>query len=472
MQPEISLARDSERLASNPPAPTLSVDEIADILAPLPIFAKFDRNALVAVAARCGFATFEVGETIMRQGSRDTFAYVILEGEVDIFVEIPAGRIHMATVGRSRIIGELGAFTDMPRTATVVVRSPIAVLRIERDSLMSLTADYPAIGVEIIGELGHRLHDMNHSLAYLTYAATALGRDEYDPVMLAELTNQPGALAAFARVFADMAAEIRAKQSRRQEMRAAADIQNSILPHPLPRSGATGVVDLHAEMHPAREIGGDFFDYFLIDENRLAVTVADVSGKGIPAALFMAVSRTVLRSADGDGDMAARMVAANRLLASENAACMFVTAFHGVLDLTTGAMRYCNAGHNPPYVLREAGGRETLKATGIPFGIDADMPYRVDETVLGAGDALFLFSDGITEAFNVAGEEFGNARLEAALETWRGHSGAEIVAGVLAATAEFTRGAEQSDDITSLALVYRPGARASFETPPRGGSSG
>src|SRR5665213_2477835 len=119
---------------------------------------------------------------------------------------------------------------------------------------------------------------MNHSLAYLTYAATALKHDEYDPVMLDELTNQPGALAAFARVFADMAAEIRDKQSRRQEMQAAAAIQNSILPAPLARAGATEAVDLHAEMHPAREIGGDFYDFFLIDETHLAVTLADVSG--------------------------------------------------------------------------------------------------------------------------------------------------------------------------------------------------
>jgi len=432
------------------------VEEIARLLAEQPIFDKFDRESLFTIAAQCGFATFPVGETVMRQGSRDTFAYLILDGEVDIFVEIPGDRIHMATVGKPRIIGELGALTDMPRTATVVVKTPLAVLRIERDSLIALTAQYPAIGAEIIAELGHRLHDMNHSLAYLTYAATALKRDEYDPVMLDELTDQPGALAAFARVFADMAAEIRAKQSRRQEMQAAAAIQNSILPGPLARAGATEMVEIHAEMHPAREIGGDFYDYFLIDETHLALTVADVSGKGIPAALFMAVSRTVLRMADGPGDMAARMEAANRLLATENAACMFVTAFHAVLDLATGALVYCNAGHNPPYLLRAAGGYENLKATGIPFGVMDDMPYRVAETVLLSGDALFVFSDGITEAFNLAGEEFGNARLEAALASRRGRSSADLVADVLKATHAFATGAEQSDDITCLALVYRP----------------
>jgi sigma-B regulation protein RsbU (phosphoserine phosphatase) len=214
-------------------------------------------------------------------------------------------------------------------------------------------------------------------------------------------------------------------------------------------------VDLHAEMHPAREIGGDFYDFFAVGDHRLAFTVADVSGKGIPAALFMAVSRTVLRSGERGDHMATNMQSANRLLSAENTAMMFVTAFHGVLDLKTGALRYCNAGHNPPYLLRRSGKTEQLKATGIPFGIDGDLPYRVGETVLQPGDALFVYSDGISEAFNVAGEEFGTARLEAALAERGGNGAAALVGAVLAATAAFAVGAEQSDDITALALVYR-----------------
>ena len=214
-------------------------------------------------------------------------------------------------------------------------------------------------------------------------------------------------------------------------------------------------------MHPAREIGGDFYDYFLLGGTHLALTIADVSGKGIPAALFMAVSRTVLRSVSGIDDMATRMVEANRLLSAENAASMFVTMFHGVLDLATGALRYCNAGHNPPYLLRAKGGPEILNPTGIAFGLDADMPYRIDETVLRPGDSLFLFTDGITECFDVDGEEFGTARLEAALEGGRDRGAAELTAGVLQATAAFAAGAEQSDDITCLALRFRPQAPAS-----------
>jgi serine phosphatase RsbU (regulator of sigma subunit) len=307
----------------------------------------------------------------------------------------------------------------------------------------------------IIRELGGRLARMNRSLAYLTHAAESLSRDEYDAALLDELTNLPGEMATFGRAFAGMAAEIRAKQTRREEMRAAAQIQQSILPPCWTPVGAAACIDLHAEMHPAREIGGDFYDYFLIDENRLAFTVADVSGKGIPAALFMAVSRTVMRGISSNRDLSAGMAQANRLLATQNTACMFVTMFHGVLDLATGLLRYCNAGHNPPYLLRAGGGRSALEATGIPIGIAEQMTYRIAELALGPGDMLVLFTDGIPEAFDASGSEFGTARLEETLDAGCRSRAADLVRRVLTATAAFAAGAEQSDDITCLALRYR-----------------
>lgn len=439
-------------------AATLAVapEDIAAILSLHPIFARFDPDSLLAVAGECSFATYAADATIMREGDPGTFALVILDGDVDVFVALPAGHVHMATIGRNRVIGELGVFTDMPRTATVIARTPLVVLRLEQASLMQLTTQFPAIGIAIIRELGSRLADMNRSLAYLTYAAEALRRDEYDAAVLEELIGQPGELAIFAQAFAGMADEIRAKQQRREEMQAAAEIQQSILPPPLRDGPAAAAIDLHAEMHPSREVGGDFYDYFMIDENRLALTVADVSGKGIPASLFMAVSRTVMRSMTSAHDMAFGLAEANRLLATQNSACMFVTMFHAVLDIGTGALRYCNAGHNAPYLLRALGGHETLGTTGIPLGIDPDWPYPVATTMLHRGDALFLFSDGITEAFNAAGKEFGKARLEAAIDSRRGGSAAELVDAVLGATNAFAADTDQSDDMTCLALVYQP----------------
>src|SRR5579864_5324841 len=159
---------------------TAPPEEIAQILAPHPIFARFDRVSLLAVAAQCTFATYQPGATVMREGDPGTFACVILEGEANIFVELAAGPILMATIGRNRIVGELGVFTDMPRTATVVARTFLVVVRIEQKSLTRLSGLYPSIGLAVVRELGNRLDRMNRSLALLTYAAEALGRDEYD----------------------------------------------------------------------------------------------------------------------------------------------------------------------------------------------------------------------------------------------------------------------------------------------------
>ncbi len=249
--------------------------------------------------------------------------------------------------------------------------------------------------------------------------------------------------------------EIRDKQTR-QAMQAAAEIQKWMLPEPLSDSEAKHRFDLHAEMQPAGEIDGDFYDHFLIDQDRLAFTVADVSGKGIPAALFMAVSRTLMRSMTDGRDVATGMAETNRQLATRNSNGMFVTAFHGVLDLTTGLLRYCNAGHDNPYLLRSGGERETLASIGPPLGVVSNFPYSAAETVLSEGDVLFLFSDGITEARSPDGEKFGNTRLEASLDSGRHASVAALVASVLDATHRFTAKAEQSDDITCMALVFRP----------------
>lgn len=443
-------------------------DAVVDILSAHPLFAPLEPAALAVFAGRCEMVRFEPGATIMRQGATDTCAFAILDGEADIFIELPSGPVQIATIGSHRLVGELAAMTEMPRTATVVARTALLTVRLERDSLMALAAEYPALAVSIIGDLGRRMHGMNRSLAFLTSAADALGRGEYDSAMVAQLTGQPGELANFARAFAAMAEEIQAKEYRRQEMLTAAAIQQSILPGPLPRDGPMQSADLHAEMHPAREIGGDFYDYAFVEPHSLAVTVADVSGKGTPAALFMAVSRTILRTATGSS-LAARMTEANRLLAAENDAGMFVTLFHGVLDLDTGHLCYCNAGHNPPYLLRADGTVERLTRTGIAFGLDPNRRYLAGETRLLAGDALFLFSDGITEAFDASGAEFGEARLDAALQAARGGTAAELVGRVLAATTAFAAGAEQADDITCLALVFTGKAQHPAASPVSAG---
>jgi serine phosphatase RsbU (regulator of sigma subunit) len=241
----------------------------------------------------------------------------------------------------------------------------------------------------------------------------------------------------------------------RRELDIAASIQQSILPRTFPPFPARKEFEIFAEMTPAREVGGDFYDFFFIDETHLGLVIGDVSGKGMPAALFMAVSRTLLKSiAVGGTPPAPCLERVNRLLCAENSAEMFVSIFFGVLNTRTGEIEYSNCGHNPPYVLRRSGRLEVLAGTGgTVLGILDDARCNAKRTVLGPGDALFLYTDGVTEAMDDDGQLFSDARLATVLA--RTLSSPEtLVRAVVDSVTQHSGTAPQSDDVTILALRY------------------
>lgn len=246
-----------------------------------------------------------------------------------------------------------------------------------------------------------------------------------------------------------------------QELQIAAQVQLSILPRQAPQDGR---VQLHCHITPAREVGGDFYDYFFIDDQHLGFVIADVSGKGVPAALFMTIARTLLKAtAQFIAEPTRCMGQLNDLLAAENEQMMFVTMFYGVLHLETGHVRYVNAGHNPPYLLRGDGSVSTLARTGgIAVAVSEDFPYRHGSVDLAPGDQLFLYTDGVTEAFDPDGQEYGDARLDQTLRrvlAQSDHLPEQVAAGVLADVHAFERGAPQADDITCVALRYLGGQK-------------
>jgi sigma-B regulation protein RsbU (phosphoserine phosphatase) len=234
-------------------------------------------------------------------------------------------------------------------------------------------------------------------------------------------------------------------------------IQQSILPRTFPPFPHRRDFDIFAKSLPAREVGGDFYDFFLIDDHRLGLVIADVSGKGVAAAIFMAVSRTFIKAGAVTGIGPAECLQrANLLLCQDNDAAMFVTAFYGVLDLGSGTLVYANAGHNRPYLLRADDSLAALPGTGgMALGIMEDLVFRTEQVLLQPGDGLFLFTDGITEATNVRDEFFGEARLETLLREARGRTPDELLGHVLSAVRTFAGTAPQSDDLTALALRYR-----------------
>lgn len=242
------------------------------------------------------------------------------------------------------------------------------------------------------------------------------------------------------------------------ELDAARRIQMTMLPRKVPEVSAHRDIQVHASIEPARAVGGDLYDYAILEGDRLFFMIGDVTGKGIPAALFMALSKALYKSAAlrPGSSVDAIMCEANREISRENAAQLFITVAAGILDLATGDLTLCNAGHEPPLLLRPGQPPARLPvAPGPPLCSLDDFPYPATAHRLERGDAIVLVTDGVTEAVNPAGELYGAPRLSAAIAQATVSAGAEAIAETLLADLRlFVAGAEQADDITVL-TVYR-----------------
>ena len=250
-----------------------------------------------------------------------------------------------------------------------------------------------------------------------------------------------------------------ARARRAKELAMAADIQENAIPRVFPPFPSEKRIDLYASMKPAREVGGDFYDFYFTGTGRLAFLVADVSDKGVPAALFMMRAKTLLKNLAQSGrPLVDAVTEANDGLCEGNAANMFVTSWIGVIELDTGLVRYVNAGHNPPIVLRAKDGSASYLRSrpGLVLGAMPGARYRAGEVALEPGDAIYLYTDGITEQPDGRGELFGEERLRAGLESGAALAHPETCTGtVLALVEAYAAGAEQSDDRTQLLLRWR-----------------
>lgn len=248
------------------------------------------------------------------------------------------------------------------------------------------------------------------------------------------------------------------KQRMAGELDVAREIQQGIVPSIFPPFPDREEFELHATLETAREVGGDLYDFQLFDHDRLYVAVGDVSGKGVPASLFMAVTITLMRSVSETtsvpGEVLARM---NASLCRDNDSAMFVTLFYGVYDVQTGELSYSSGGHPSPYALRADGSLEQLpKTAGAGLGVSDRIEFGTGRFRLERGDCLFLYSDGVTEAMDTSGRWFGDERLRAVLDRLGAPPDAQAVLDpVVAAVDEFIAGEEQYDDTTTLALRRR-----------------
>ena len=378
------------------------------------------------------------------------------------------------------------------------VATGAAVLHMGRDHLDRLFADHVKYGLivaaaafaigSIIAAISARR--IVQPVTALTTAAAEVDTDtlSFAPETLDPVAGRRDELGTLVRVFQNMVRQVqareeylesmvrartrdleesnaqleRAKERMESELKIAHALQGAILPKTLPDSPSFSG---QALMTPAREMGGDFYDFFTLDDGRLSVVMADVSGKGVPAAFFMAIARTVMRAAAArHPDPGPCLEEVNDAICEQNPQDLFVTLFYGILDPATGEFVYANAGHNPPFVVKRPGDVQPLPMTGgMAVGVMPGLPYSEDATTLAPGDTMFLYTDGITEAMNVDEEEFTEARLEAVLADGHALPVDAVLTNVTSAVVEFVAGAEQSDDITCIVLRYdgEPGDTAS-----------
>ncbi len=258
------------------------------------------------------------------------------------------------------------------------------------------------------------------------------------------------------RVVNNMVLELKDKQRIESELNTAAHIQLSMLPKNFSAFSNLNLFDLYATMEPAKEVGGDFYDFFMPDDNHLALLIADVSGKGVPAALFMVMGKTIFRgSIRANAELHDIMTTVNKILCENNENGLFITVWAGLLDLTTGELTFCNAGHNPPLLKHNGNNFEYLTDVhGTVMGFLKKGNYTQSKITLTRGDKLYLYTDGITEAQNKGEELYEEDRLKTCLNAHINLSPKETLAAVKKDIDTFVNGAEQFDDMTMLMMEY------------------
>lgn len=333
-------------------------------------------------------------------------------------------------------------------------------------SLNSKVAIFGIIGflalAMLITGLAHRI---THPLRRLTASANDMASGNLDAILpkavsqdeVGELTNSFQIMRDNINSYiANLTETTAAKERIESELRIAHDIQMSILPKLFPAFPDRSEFDIHASIEPAKEVGGDLYDFFFIDDSHFCFLVGDVSGKGVPAAFFMAVTKTLLKVvAKRRLDPGEVLTKVNSDLAEDNDSCMFVTLFLAIMNINNGDVQYASAGHNPPLILHKGKNAEWIPPQNeLVAGIMDDTVYTTRSLTMNQGDTIFIYTDGVTEAMNKEQALYSEDRLVEVINQCHGKTSEQMVVMVDNSLKDFTGGAEQSDDITMLVMQY------------------
>jgi len=296
----------------------------------------------------------------------------------------------------------------------------------------------------------------------LTSGVSAIEFGNLDTQIEINSKDEIGVLAkAFNKMSQDLKKSIEAniyeraeKERIKTELSVATEIQAHMLPCIFPPFPDRVDFDIYASMLPAKEVGGDFYDFFFVDKETLALVIADVSGKGVPAALFMVIAKVLIKNNACSGKSPKEVFeTVNKTLCENNDACMFVSAFMGYYNIISGKFVYVSAGHNPPLVRLNGNSYRFLEVEPNSFlAWDESIKYNEKEIVLSPNDAIYLYTDGVTEAMNIDNEMFSEVRLLTSLEKYKDCSPRELLYSIKHDVDSFACGAEQADDITMIAL--------------------
>lgn len=345
-------------------------------------------------------------------GSEDGM-YIILSGKADVF---SSDGTRINRLGAGDFVGELGLINDDNRAATVRASSDVRCANISK---------------RLFEDIASRNRKIYGSFMNMLYTKTTKLVTEQERI--------------------------------KSELSIATKIQADCLENDFTTFNRLTAVNLTAHMKPAKEVGGDFYDVFMIDQDHLCFLIADVSGKGVPAALFMTMAKTHIKNFATVGLPLAEVAArANNQLCYKNESGMFVTAFICVLDVRSGEVQFVNAGHNCPFVQKQDGAFEMFRAkANLVFGLMEDVPYREQTLTLNPGDSIYLYTDGVTEALNPAQELFGDDRLYEILNRHRAQAGEPetFVQAIYREVQAFADGEPQADDITMLYVTRKESER-------------
>lgn len=372
---------------------------------------------------------------ICQEGEIEHEFYILNKGTVAITQQLGREERFLAAMGSGEFFGEMALLEHKPRVATVRALEESELLVITEETFGKVVARNPVVALTILRQISKSLRRTDHQIIEDLQAKNAQLRQAFRELREAQ-------------------AELVEKQRLERELEIAAEVQRSILPTQFPELRGFSFA---ARARPARWVGGDFYDIRLVDRHRLGVLLADVSGKSIDAAIFMAVTRSLFlteaRHTASPGEVLSRVH--DLLLEIGGAKGMFVTAFYAVIDTTNGSVRYARAGHDPPLHYRQ-GRVHTLTSAGRFLGLfDA---FQVEEKALQLlpGDLLVLYSDGVTDALNSADEQYGVERVRHIVQK-HAIRGAQVVCdAIFDDVLSFTGNTSQFDDITLQIIEFNP----------------